>query len=361
MQGRLLRNFPLGLIVAVVMALAISLFTATTATTSFYYTVTDLGTLGGDFSVARDINDKGQVVGTSRINTSSQVQHAFLWQNGAMTDLGSLDGNFNIAYGINNAGQVVGGSLGLGRGHALSWQNGAITYLDTIDDRWSVARAINNAGQVVGQLQLNTTYYQGSFLWQNGQMTSLGSSGQRNGALGINNAGQIVGFSSVFDGQNAFGSSHAFLWSNGTTTDLTPNNGRYASAASSINNTGAVVGTDGSSGFWHAALWQNGTKTDLSTLPGKDSSDAFDINDAGTVIGYSYIFAPNDPINQNQNPRAFVWRNGTMTDLNNLLPANSGWELTSAWGINNNGQIVGSGQFNGQQRAYLLTPVTVIN
>ena len=100
---------------------------------------------------------------------------------------------------------------------------------------------------------------------------------------------------------------------------------------------------------------------DLGTLPNKDSSEAIDINDAGTVVGYSYIFAPNDPINQNQNPRAFVWRNGTMTDLNNLLPANSGWELTVAWGINNNGQIVGSGNFNGQYKAYILTPVTVIN
>ena len=46
-----------------------------------------------------------------------------------------------------------------------------------------------------------------------------------------------------------------------------------------------------------------------------------------------------------------------MIDLNTLLPTGSGWELAGAYGINDLGQIVGSGSINGQGHAFLMTPV----
>src|SRR5436309_198471 len=49
-----------------------------------------LGTLGGSWSVARAINDRGQIVGDS--DTSSGKSHAFLWENGELTDLGTGGG-----------------------------------------------------------------------------------------------------------------------------------------------------------------------------------------------------------------------------------------------------------------------------
>ena len=52
--------------------------------------MTDLGTLGGTYSWAFDINDRGQVVGYS--GTAAGDQHAFLYGDGAMTDLGTLGG-----------------------------------------------------------------------------------------------------------------------------------------------------------------------------------------------------------------------------------------------------------------------------
>ena len=53
---------------------------------------------------------------------------------------------------------------------------------------------------------------------------------------------------------------------------------------------------------------------------------------------------------------AFVYRNGRMLDLNNLIPPGSGWALTQANGINDAGEIVGYGMIAGQQHAFLLTP-----
>ena len=88
--------------------------------TSSSFTATDLGTLGGSWSVANAINDNGQVVGVSE--TTSGERHAFLWQNGTMVDLGTLGGSWSFARAINDAGQVVGESeIANGEQRAFLW------------------------------------------------------------------------------------------------------------------------------------------------------------------------------------------------------------------------------------------------
>ena len=98
----------------------------------------------------------------------------------------------------------------------------------------------------------------------------------------------------------------------------------------------------------HAAYWQIIGLTDLGTLGGTNSR-AEGVNDAGQVVGSADTSA--------ELQHAFVWEDGVMTDLNDLLPPDSGWVLTRAVNINEAGQIVGRGTINGETHAFLLSPV----
>src|SRR5207245_7914924 len=84
-----------------------------------------------------------------------------------------------------------------------------------------------------------------------------------------------------------------------------------SSVANDINDRGQVVGeSNTSSGSYRAFLWQNGTMTDLGTLPGGTVSSASGINDLGQIVGVS--------LNESTTPfvfHAFRWQNGTMTDI----------------------------------------------
>src|SRR5207244_8476008 len=91
-----------------------------------------------------------------------------------------------------------------------------------------------------------------------------------------------------------------------------------------------------------------GALTDLGTLAG-GSSFAYGINESGAIVGYSWSDSAD-------NARAFVYRDGMLLDLNALIPAGAGWELLEAYGINDAGEIVGSGLLNGVASAFLLKP-----
>ena len=84
--------------------------------------MTDLGTLGGDWSNGGGLNDAGVVVGGSGI-AGSATGHAFRWANGGMNDLGTLGGRSSFAFAINGSGQIVGQSLtAADQAHAFLWE-----------------------------------------------------------------------------------------------------------------------------------------------------------------------------------------------------------------------------------------------
>ncbi|MBW7886006.1 MAG: DUF3466 family protein [Caldilineaceae bacterium] len=309
------------------------------------YTVADLGTLGGNFSAAYGINEKGQVVGASTSDTNT---YAFLWDDGTMTNLGALGGDGSWAYAINDANQVVGGSppgTGILRNHAFRWQGGSMQDLGTLGGPVSFAFEINNSGQAVGYAH-DDDGIQHAVLWGSGGIVDLGDLDplwpNHSGAYSINDAGQVAGGSYT----DIPGQFHAFIWQNGSMQDLGTLGGGLSSAEA-INEDGKVVGASRlpDDTTMHAFLW-DGSMHDLGIL-GWGGSIAYDINDNGQVVG---------ALQTGQNAHAFLWENGQMQDLNNLIPADSGWVLSEARAINNKGQIAGFGVINGQTRSFLLKP-----
>ncbi len=97
----------------------------------------------------------------------------------------------------------------------------------------------------------------------------------------------------------------------------------------------------------HGFAWQPGGIKDLGTLGG-DSSVAYGVNSSGQIVGGAETTGGMF--------HATTWKNGTITDLNKLIPAGSVWELVVASGINERGQITGTGVVGNTIHAFLLTP-----
>lgn len=184
-------------------------------------TITNLGTFGGDWSVAYGVNTAGKVVGYAGV-LSGQA-NAFLYSGGTMTNLGTLGGSESIAYDINDYDQIVGNARNAsGYNHAFLYQNGVMTDLGTLDGlatTQSLASAINSSGQIVGYSNIGSVS-QHAILYQNGVMidlntlftsTELHNAGfdSLTWATDINDSGQIVGYGRVFGGD--YSSTRAFL------------------------------------------------------------------------------------------------------------------------------------------------------
>jgi probable HAF family extracellular repeat protein len=188
------------------------------------YSITDLGTLNGGFETdAYGMNGTGQVAGQAveKVPSGSgynYLWHAFLYSGGKLTDLGTLGGDYSEARAISKYGDAAGYSnlcAGCYTYHAFLYHSGHMTDLGALGGAGSQAYGINDFGEVVGQA--STPAAQDAFLYSGGKMTDLGALGAYGStALGINNSHQVVGYSSLPDS----GYSHAVLWSNGTITDL---------------------------------------------------------------------------------------------------------------------------------------------
>jgi probable HAF family extracellular repeat protein len=222
-----------------------------------------------------------------------------------MTPLPTVGGTNGQALGINNRGEIVGQAEGPNTDpcspfalevSAVIWRDGHIQQvLPPFAGSAAVASAINDKGNAIGLSGCATTTFY-AVLWRHGKPFNLGSLGGVFGNIPsfINNRNQVVGQSDL-PGDTVH---HAFLWENGVIADLgslsaaLPN-----SVANGINNYGQVVGfsqdENGDEPSSVAWVWQNGVMTDLNELIADTSPlflmEALSVNDHGDIAGFGRL------------------------------------------------------------------------
>ena len=222
---------------------------------------------------------------------------------------------------------------------------------------FSQANAVNSSRQVTGSTVDPITGFNRAFFWQNDEMILIEPIfGPRTVGSAINEVGTIVGWMGTAPGIN----SHAFLWEKGKTLDIGVIPGGFTGAARAVNANNQIIvrgrfNDDHPQGFRSGGfLWEKGQWTDLGMLPGYDSMALTGINDAGQIIGWSW------DIQGGQNPdTAFVWHDGVMTSLNDLIPPESQLFIFRVNAINNAGQITGAAaDENNDVVSFILTPIS---
>jgi uncharacterized membrane protein len=347
--------------------------------------------IGGSNAEGNSITNQ-RVVGGFATLSGNTVMHAVLWpRNGAAQDLGTLGGpNSAIAWPNRNGhGESAGiaetaeqnplgetwscagavfflapptGDICLG----FRYASGTMTALPTFGGYDGFATGINNRGEIVGWAETTTEdstcqspqvlQFEAALWNKDNKIEELQPySGDPDGAAtAINSAGQAVGISGLC-GTAVGGASaeHMLLWQNGTVTSLPTLGGQYWNTPMDINNNGDVTGFSDHSGDsvgnpnFTSFLWtKNGGTEDLGTLSGDSISEGLGINDGDQIVGVSY-----------PSGHGFIWQGGTMTDLNSLMPPNSGYTITDAQEINNAGAITGqAADASGNYYAFVAIP-----
>ncbi len=205
------------------------------------------------------------------------------------------------AHGINNLGQLVGtGKEGAPNyyTHAVLWPNKDTEAIDLgflgqgTPLNYSEAYGINDLSHVVGNGAVGSLIR--GFLWRNGQMIGLGGlSGQVvSEAYAISNTGLIAGKSNIYPVTWGYDISNPN--STPTINQLPMPSGFFSATPTAVNNRGDVAGYAGSPNIdAHAILWRNGEAIDLGVWPGGHYSVAKGINNRGQIIGTGTVAGDN--------------------------------------------------------------------
>ena len=272
-------------------------------------------------SLARDINDTGDVVGDFKINTT---RHAFVLRNGQVYDTDPTHPQrSSYGRGINNVGEAVGYFDDVVELGGFYWTEGtgrlslssSLYPGEPYDDEYSsAAYAINQSGVISGRVfsllpvsdipydpchwRLPVRWVNQSSLPQKLYCPSIGT----HFAFDINNSGVIVGL------QHSANES-GFVWTNGTTAYVPkPSGARQYLVAYGINDAGVVVGA-ANLGSDHRALWWDGvsaTSKWMGVLPGGDESLAFEVNEQRMAAGRSEMLVAGGNLAYIVD-RAFLW------------------------------------------------------
>ena len=326
------------------------------------WTIRELPTLpGGGLCVANAINERGETAGQAQ--SSAGIMRAVIWNSaGTIYELATpaIPGGISIAEDLNDYGYVVGRmATTTTPATAFVWYRGIVTNLTASSE--SRAFSISNANHVAGQWSVAGTpprHY--AVVWGSATPGSPFFLGGWGGYVDF--AYDIAKNAPVVAGTAAtqIRDRHAFLWTDSTGMRDLGTLGGYNSYGRGVSvgvwpdsagDTIYVVGeseTVPGSMNLTPFLWYRGTMTGLGLLPGCTTGYAYGVNKRKEVVGTCWGGGID---------RAFLWRSGSLVDLNTVLPPGSGWDrLYAAYDINESGQIAGFGSYRGQIRGFILTP-----
>jgi probable HAF family extracellular repeat protein len=292
-----------------------------------------LDTPGNRRSTATAINNFGHVVGfyenVDPETWDSQTRSFFWSQRAGVIDLGTVGGYWTRAVDINDRDEVVGWSrMSDGSRRAFLW-----TPWDGMVDIGApsgfVPTAINNLGDMVGQMGMAT------LRTRDGRFVSLGTlGGPDSGALDINDRGQVVGWSAT-DGP--YSPRHPFVWSAETGMVDLHEFGPVAAGAARINNHGQVAIYTYPDDFQSEVFISTPSQGTVMLQPypggfinGTNYGSIYGLNDIGQVVASTTY--PGDEIT-----RQLLWTGG-----GGPFEVSDGWSQTyTSMGINDLGEIAG--------------------
>ncbi|MDX8126794.1 hypothetical protein QLH52_05840 [Methylomonas sp. OY6] len=334
--------------------LGAGLILAAPARTAPRYAFTGLGLHGDQTSVARDINDQGQILLVNNLpgkDREESTARSYIYRNGSIREI-TVDGKSAQGYAINNRGEVLASANFDANdpysGKVFIYRSDDIEMTGLFTDTRNVAGwVINDQGSVAGTDHA-IGEEPGAVIYSNGAISQVGRhaiSDRASVANAINSRGDIAGY--LIDANNIYGT--AYIYSHGRLELLGALQGGLFSEVNALNTNGEAVGysevaIDPTYNARHAFHYANGRMQDLGSLGG--DSRAWDINDTSQIVGYSRT--------ADNSLHATLWNDGRIYDLNRL--AGDGWILHNALGINRFGQVVGVGSHDGAEaEGFLLT------
>jgi len=335
------------------------------------------GAAYGNSSYAMHINASGQVFGRTELHGAGMGYAAWIYSNGSTQRIGLTGAGYADPFGRADSWVIAGTSAG----DAIGWSerfdgyssvgrtgwlysNGVTRqigltgsgYTDSRGNTLDGIAAINASGQVIGG---TTQYLAGAeigwsaWIYSNGNVQRIGLAGagytgmsasSQSGAVALNDAGQVIGYSTRYSNNSGNGSA-AWLYSNGSTQEIGLVGAGYTNTATgynfnevvAINRVGQAIGTafryNGSNPDGRDAwIYSNGNTQQIGL--GNDSVAA--INGAGEVIGRSGSL------------KAWLYSNGSTQALGltgaGYTTTYYGGAVSKAFAINDAGQVVGTSE-----------------